>query len=67
MYKLGYTQKPLCEKNFSVDNLIQVFHEFDGPLLCEKAFALGKMIQAENGVANAVNYMEQLVDEKRKK
>lgn len=62
MYKLGYTQKPLYEKNVSVDVLIRAFQEFDNPALCDKAFSLGKMMQSENGVANAVKYLEQLVD-----
>lgn len=62
LYKSGYTQKPLSWKNISAEDFINLFSSFDEPEVKENAIRVEKNIQSENGVMNALHYLEKLVE-----
>lgn len=62
LYRLGYTQKPLSWKNVSVKDFTNLFAAFDETGNQENAIRVGKVIQSENGVMNALRYLEKLVE-----
>lgn len=60
LYKLGYTIKPLCENNLSVENLIVSFKEMDKDLYINNAMEIKSKIESENGNENLIKYIERV-------
>ncbi|KNZ41205.1 glycosyltransferase [Acetobacterium bakii] len=58
---LGYALKPLKEKNIKVSNLVAALTEMEAESVIKKAQDIKTIIELENGVDNAVNYIEQVV------
>lgn len=58
LYKLGYSIKPLCEKNLSVENLIASFKEMDKDLYINNAIEIKNKVESENGNENLIKYIE---------
>lgn len=61
LYKLGYAIKPLREKTLTVDDLSSALIEMDNSRIQYMAKKIGEKISLENGVENAVVYLERLI------
>ena len=61
LYTKGYALKPLKEKDVEVDTLVERIKEMENTQVQEKAKAIKETIEAENGVKEALNYIESLV------
>ncbi|HYE81934.1 MAG TPA: glycosyltransferase [Clostridia bacterium] len=60
LYSKGYTMKPLKEKNLEISDLVKAFKEMDSVKYIEKAKAIQSKIEKENGLQNAVKYIEKV-------
>lgn len=58
LYKLGYSIKPLCEKNITVEDLISSFQEMDKEEYINNATEIMKKLNSENGNENLIMYIE---------
>lgn len=61
LYKLGCSVKPLREKALTVADLSDALIRMDGSDIRHTAKAVGEKISSENGVENAVGYLEGLM------
>jgi sterol 3beta-glucosyltransferase len=62
LYSKGYTMKPLKEKNVEISDLVKAFQEMDNVKYIEKAKDIQSIILKENGLQNAVKYMEKVYE-----
>ncbi|WP_411678406.1 glycosyltransferase [Caproicibacter sp.] len=60
LYKLGCSVKPLREKTMTADDLSNALIDLDSSEIRHTAGELAKKINLENGVENAVRYLESL-------
>ena len=60
LYSKGYTMKPLKENNLVTADLAKAFKEMDNTKYIEKAKAIQGIIKEENGLQNAVKYIEKV-------
>lgn len=60
LYKLGFTMKPLTEKNISTNKLIASLTYMERREYISAATSLAEKISAEQGVKNAVDFLENL-------
>jgi sterol 3beta-glucosyltransferase len=62
LYSKGYTMKPLTEKNLEIHDLIKALKEMDSVKYIEKAKDIQSIIKEENGLQNAVKYIEKVYE-----
>lgn len=60
LYSKGYTMKPLKEKNLETADLVKAFKDMDSVEYIDKAKNIQSIIERENGLQNAVEYMEKV-------
>ncbi|MGB8454939.1 MAG: glycosyltransferase [Anaerocolumna sp.] len=60
LYKMGYALKPLREKNCNVQDLVLAFQKMADITLIQNALAIKKIIEKEDGVISAVDYIEKI-------
>ena len=61
LYKLGCALKPLREKTLTIADLSNALIKMDSSQIQNMAKKVGETIQSENGVDNAVIYLEKLI------
>jgi UDP:flavonoid glycosyltransferase YjiC (YdhE family) len=65
VYELGVGPKPIPRKRLTVENLTEAIQQaVSDTTMREKASSLGERIRAENGVAQAVKFIEQNMNSK---
>lgn len=62
LYSKGYTMKPLKEKNLEVSELVKALKNMDSAKYIEKAKDIQGVIEKENGLQNAVKYIEKVYE-----
>jgi sterol 3beta-glucosyltransferase len=62
LYSKGYTMKPLKEKNLEISDLVNALKEMDSVKYIEKAKDIQSVIKEENGLRNAVEYIEKIYE-----
>jgi sterol 3beta-glucosyltransferase len=62
LYQKGYGVKPLKEKDINVEALGQRFLEMETDKYINNAIKIKDIISKENGVGNAVSYIENIVE-----
>lgn len=62
LYEKGYSIKPLREKNLRVSDLVHALEQMESRDYIENAQNVQNVIQSENGLHNAVKYIESVLD-----
>ncbi|MBU5676370.1 glycosyltransferase [Alkaliphilus sp. MSJ-5] len=62
LYSKGYTMKPLKEKNLEVSELVKALKNMGNAKYIEKAKDIQGVIEKENGLQNAVKYIEKVYE-----
>ncbi len=63
LYKMGYALKPLRERSCSVQALVLAFQKMDDAAIVGNALAIKGIIEKENGVKSAVDYIEKVLSD----
>ena len=67
VYELGVGPKPIPQKTLSVDRLADALHIVTSNVaMREKAEALGEQIRSEEGIANAIPVIEDVLQRHQK-
>lgn len=61
LYKMKYALKPLNSKKLTVDSLVETFNEMNDKKTKNKALEIMRILEKEDGINNAINYIEKLV------
>lgn len=65
VHELGAGSEPIPQKKLTAERLAAAIHEVQSERIRQNADALGEKIRAEDGVANAVAFIEEYMAEKR--
>jgi sterol 3beta-glucosyltransferase len=60
LYSKGYSIKPIREKNLQISDLVNALGEMESEKYIKNAKEIRTIIQSENGLANAVKYIENI-------
>lgn len=60
LYSKGYIMKPLKEKNMEAADLVKAFKQMDSAKWIKKGKEIQIIIEKENGLQNAANYIEKV-------
>ncbi len=63
LYKKGYSVKPLREKNLKVSDLVLALEQLKNKERIERAEQIQKEIQLENGLQQAADYIQDILDD----